>query len=401
MLDVSDPDFVADPHPAYARLRSTDPVHRLTLPDGTQAWLVTRYEDVRAAYTDPRLLMTRPKDTTWQGLSLPPALSVTVASSDPPVHTRLRKLLAAAFTARRVEALRPAIQRFTDELLDAVVDQGECDLMAALARPLPIRVFRELFGLPADDGDEIFKLVGQLFVPNSDDRQGRAAAFAKTFAYLTDLVRRKQSQPGDDLLSALIKARDVDDRLSEDELCGMIAILLVAGSQTTAHLIANSVITMFRRPELAAVLLDKPELVPSAVEEVLRHEAPVPVGVRRFAAEDMVIAGTPIARGEVVMFSIAAANRDGEVFPDPDGFDECRADAGRHMAFGHGIHRCLGAGLAKLEGEVALATILRRLPGLVPATPVDQLRWLDNLSIRGVRELPVAWERVSTGTPVR
>jgi cytochrome P450 len=313
------------------------------------------------------------------------------------VHTRLRKLLTAAFTPRRVAEMRPAIQRFADELLDRFAAQGGCDLVAAFARPLPIRVFRELFGIPDSDGDEVFHLAGMLFMPNAADRQHRAAAMAKMQSYLVDLVRRKQRDPGGDLLSALIRARDVAERLTEEELTGMVAVLMSAGSQTTTHLISNSVITLFRNPGLAATLAAQPGLVPPAVEEVLRHEGPVPVSGRRFATEDLTIGDTRISQGEPVLFALAAADRDPCVFPDAGRFDHERVDAQRHMAFGHGIHHCVGAALARLEGTIALATLVRRLPGLALAIPVEKLRWQDYVSVRGVHELPVTWDPGRSG----
>jgi cytochrome P450 len=403
VFDVSDPGFVADPYPAYAALRANDPVERISLADGSKAWIVTRHADVRAAFADPRLQMNRElsNDESRKGLSLPSAMAVTLATSDPPVHTRLRRLVSAAFTPRRVEKLRPAVARIADGLLDAVADEGACDLAAAFARPMPVLVFRELFGIPAEDGTEVFDWAASLIVPTSENRELRAKALASIGGYVRDLVRRKQKEPCDDLLSALIEARDVHERLDENELTTMVVLLMASGSQTTTHLIGNSVLTLLREPARAAAVAGRPDLVPAVVEEVLRYEGPVSLSARRFASEDMVIAGTSIARGDTVYLGLGAANRDDEVFADAGGFDPDRPDLGRHMGFGHGIHHCLGAGLARLEGEVALAALLRRLPGLALAIRVEDLRWQDNLNVRGVHELPVTWDRSNAARPER
>ncbi|MFE9168788.1 cytochrome P450 family protein [Streptomyces kebangsaanensis] len=380
--------FRADPHPVYAELRALGPVHRVRLPppEGYDTWLVVGYEEARAALADPRLA----KDVGAAGMALfdEQAFGKHMLVSDPPQHTRLRSLVTRAFTARRVEALRPRIQRITDELLDAMLPRGRADLVEAFAYPLPITVICELLGVPEIDRAAFREMSNEVVVPTSEEAGLRAADQLGT--YLAELIEDKRcAGPADDLLSALIRTTAEDgDRLSGDELRGMAFLLLIAGHETTVNLIVNGAYNLLTHPDQLAELRADLDLIDGAVEEVLRHEGPVETATFRFAAQPLEIAGTAIGRGELVMIGLTAADRDACRYPAPDRFDIHRDTRG-HLAFGHGIHYCLGAPLARLETRTALRTLLRRAPALALDGPPGE--WLPGMLIRGRRSLPVRW----------
>ncbi|MDT0611085.1 cytochrome P450 family protein [Streptomyces lancefieldiae] len=382
--------FTRDPYPVYARLRARGPVHRIRMPEGNaEAWLVVGYEAGRAALTDPTLS----KD--WGKAS--PSLPLGAISSgphmlraDPPDHTRLRKLVAREFTARRVEELAPRIQKTTDALLDRMLarSDGRADLVEALSFPLPISVICELLGVPGLDRDS--------FRTWSNDALGATAPGARTAAaasmarYLEELLASKRQQPGDDLMSALIHGSDGDgDRLSADELRGMAWLLLVAGHETTVNLISNGVLALLTHPEQLAALRADLTLVDSAVEEMLRYDGPVETPTYRFTTEPVTIGDTVVpGGGELVLVALADADRDPARFPEPDRFDITR-DARGHVAFGHGIHYCLGAPLARLEARIAISTLLERCESLALDIHPAAITWRPGLMIRGPQSLPV------------
>ncbi|GGU86140.1 cytochrome P450 [Streptomyces filipinensis] len=376
-----------DPHPVYARLREQGPVHRVQLPDWEDlAWLVVGYEEARAALADQRLA----KDTSKIGVTVMDQAMIGehLLATDPPQHTRLRALVTRAFTMRRVEQLRPRIQQVTDELLDEMLPAGRADLIASLAYPLPITVICELLGVPDMDREEFRKTSTEVVAPTNE--QTGYEAVVRLGAYLTELIEDKRgSGPTDDLLSDLIRTTAEDgDRLSAQELRGMAFLLLIAGHETTVNLIGNGVHALLTHPAQLAALRADTSLLDGAVEEMLRYEGPVQSATYRFAAEPLEIAGVPLERGDHVVISLTAAQRDGERYDDPDRFD-IRRDTRGHLAFGHGIHYCLGAPLARLEGRTAIGTLLRRAPGLtLDGTPGE---WLPGLLMRGMRSLPVRW----------
>ncbi|KOV66946.1 cytochrome P450 family protein [Streptomyces sp. MMG1121] len=376
-----------DPHPEYARLRERGPVHRVRLPGwADEAWLIVGYEEARAALADLRLA----KDTSKIGVTIleQEMVGKHLLATDPPQHTRLRSLVTRAFTMRRVEQLRPRIQQITDELLDEMLPAGRGDLIGSLAYPLPITVICELLGVPDMDREEFRKLSTGVVAPA--DEQTANDAVVRLGAYLTDLIEDKRcSGPTDDLLSDLIRTTAEDgDRLSAQELRGMAFLLLVAGHETTVNLIGNGVHALLAHPGQLAALRADMNLLDGAVEEMLRYEGPVHSATYRFAAEPLEIAGAAIEKGEHVVVSLTAAQRDGDRFGDPHRFDIHRDTRG-HLAFGHGIHFCLGAPLARLEGRIAVGTLLRRAPGLaLDGTPGE---WLPGLLMRGMRSLPVRW----------
>ncbi|MFF3909617.1 cytochrome P450 [Streptomyces sp. NPDC001848] len=396
ILPYADPAFVADPFPFYRQLREGGAVRRAVIVGGLEAWLVTRYEDGVAALCDPRLGSDIRDASDRRLLQQLPAteresMLRTMLRADPPDHTRLRRLVSKAFTARRVAELRPRVQAITDALLDAIVRAGHADLVADFALPLPVTVISELLGVPTTDRHDFQRWTDDMIPrgPEPPDPTVVDAAWQQMRAYLTGLLGAKRAHPADDLLSALITARDEEQRLDEDELIAMAFLLLVAGYITTVNLIGGGIAALLAHPDQLQLLRDQPALLPDAIEEFLRHDGPVNPGIARFAREDVEIAGVTIPRGATVLVASAIADRDPARFPDPDRLDITRRD-NAHLAFGHGIHYCLGAPLARLEGEVAIGTALRRLPGLALAVPAGELRWRPS-GLRGPECLPVTF----------
>ncbi|MGC9539738.1 cytochrome P450 family protein [Streptomyces sp. UG1] len=379
--------FRENPHPVYARLRERGPVHRVRLPDWqSEVWLVVGHEEARAALADQRLA----KDGTKIGLKSAEEelIGKNLLATDPPQHSRLRGLISRAFTMRRVEELRPRIQRITDDLLDDMLPRGRADLVESLAYPLPLTVICELLGVPEMDRTEFRKMSTEVVAPTSPGNE--VAAFTRLGAYFTDLIEDKRcAGPQGDLLSDLIRTTAEDgDRLSPDELRGMAFILLIAGHETTVNLITTGVHALLTHPGQLAALRADMSLLDGAVEEMLRHEGPVETATFRYAAEPLEIAGTPIEKGEPVMVGLTAANRDASRYAAPDTFD-IRRDTRGHVAFGHGIHFCLGAPLARLEARTAIRSLLERAPALASDGPPGE--WLPGVLVRGVRSLPVRW----------
>ncbi|MDV9189033.1 cytochrome P450 [Streptomyces sp. SR27] len=381
-------DFTANPYPYYAKLRESGPVHEIRLPDGFQVWLVVGHEEGRAALADPRFA----KSPSVIGVRPPEEdiIGVHLLGADAPDHTRLRRLVAGEFTGRRVESLRPRIERLTQELADAMEPAGRADLVDAFAYPLPITVICELLGVPAEDHDTFRRWSNELVTPTGD--RGHQEAMEGFGAYLDELIEDKRaSGPADDLLSGLITARAEDgDRLSLTELRAMAYLLLIAGHETTVNLISNTVRNLLTHPEQLAALRADPGLLDGTIEESLRYDGPVETSTFRFTREAVTIGGTEIPAGQGVLVGIGALDRDPARFPDPARFDIRRETRG-HLAFGHGIHYCLGAPLARLEGRIALRTLLDRFPGLALDPEAEPWEWLPGLLIRGVRHLPVRW----------
>ncbi|WP_327288154.1 cytochrome P450 family protein [Streptomyces sp. NBC_01198] len=378
--------FVEDPYPTYARLREKGPVHRVRIADDEETWLVVGHEAARAALADPRLAKDFRKISP--DVDFTPG-NANMLNADPPEHTRLRRLVAREFTPRRVTALQPRVQQITDELLDAALGEPTADLVDTLAFPLPMMVICELLGVP-DLDRKAFRGWSNDFVSGTPEAEVRAARAMSE--YLAELIEDKRcGGPADDLLSALIRTRyEDDDRLSSDELVGMAFLLLIAGHETTVNLITNGVLALLRHPDQLAALRAEPELIDGAVEEMLRYDGPVETTTWRYAAEQMTVAGTVIAQGDSVLISLAGADRDPERFPAPDTFD-IRRPAQGNIAFGHGIHYCLGAPLARMEARVAIPTLLTRAPGL--ALVPEPLTWRQGLIVRGPTRLVVSFSK--------
>ncbi|WP_274910758.1 cytochrome P450 family protein [Streptomyces sp. WZ-12] len=394
MLDLAayGEDFVADPYPYYAKLRAQGPLHRVRTPHGQEAWLVVGHEAVRSALADPRLGKDWSSANLQRVVGDDAPLFTNMLDADPPHHTRLRKLVAKEFTSRRVEALRPRVQHITDELLDAMLAAPDrrADLIEALAFPLPMTVICELLGVPSMDRDA-FRAWSQEIVSPTGQEAVQSAVLAMS-EYLTALIERQRHEPVDGLLSALIQTSDEDgDRLSHAELIGTAFLLLVAGHETTVSLISNGVRALLEHPAQLAALRADGGLLDNAVEEMLRYDGPVETATWRFAAEPVEVGGTVIPTGSPVLVSLASASRDPERFDGADDFDITRDPRG-HVAFGHGIHFCLGAPLARLEGRIALRSLLDRCPDLALDTTAATPTWRPGLLMRGMHHLPILWD---------
>ncbi|MFD9443655.1 cytochrome P450 [Streptomyces sp. NPDC060006] len=387
-------DFTRDPYPVYAELRAAGPVHRVLDPDGEEVWLVVGHDACRAAFTDPRLSRDWRKSGNMAQIvnteQDQPALA-HMLMSDPPDHTRLRRLVAKEFTPRRIEALAPRVQQIADESLDAMLaaEDRRADLVASFAFPLPMTVICELLGVPALDRAAFRGWSNEMVARTSPEAEARA--YQEMPAYLTELIAAKRARPAEDLLSAMIHTvDDGGDRLSPSELIGMSVLLLIAGHETTVNLIGNGVRALFAHPDQLAALRADAGLLDGAIEEMLRYDGPVEACTDRLALADVEMGGATIPAGSTVLIAMADADRDPERFRNPDRFD-IRRDARGHIAFGHGLHYCLGAPLARLEGRIAIRTLLERCPDLAPDADEAELTWMPGLLIRGVRELPVRW----------
>lgn len=385
-------EFVRDPYPTYAWLRRHSPVHRFTLPQGMPAWLVTRHDDVREWLADPRLAKDLERflpEAALPGPAMRDVLTRNMLASDAPAHTRLRRLAAKAFTARRVRSLRPRITQIADELLDRLGPDGTTDVIATLGE-LPITVIYELLGVPMRDWEEF----RDWSVLGSDEQSTGSADFeAATLAlktYVRDLIADKRVRPGADLLSDLIAIRDQGDRLSDDELVAMAFLLLLGGQETTVSLIGATVYHLLRHPDQLELLRAEPQRLPAAIEEVLRFDGPAMNASMRFATEDIEIGGVDVPAGGIVFLGLGSAGHDPEHVPDGEVFDIRRPGA-RHLAFGHGIHTCIGSALARLEGEIMIGRLLERFADLRLDVRPDELRWRPGMHFRGPVELPVAY----------
>ena len=389
---VTDPEVFADPYALLAELRETSPVHKLAFAD---YWVLTRYEDCRSALRDPRMGNPEPGDQvpTIAGNAVrTPKEERTLLFLNPPDHTRLRSLVSRAFTPRRVEGLRSTVEAMTAELLDPLAPASEVDLIDQLAFPLPANVISELVGVPRADRDWLRPLVSDLagtLEPNRSQEDWDRAEISgeKVAAYFDELIDRRRAEPSDDLLSALIAASDGEDRLTQSEIGLTLSLIYAAGFETTTNLIGNMVHTLMRHPDQLAWLRASRSLVPGTVDEVLRYQPPVQVDAR-YTFEDVEIGGFSIAKGSMVLTLLGAANRDPSVIDDPDRFDIGRQEAPL-LSFGSGIHYCLGASLARLEGQVVLSGLLDRFETWTPLE--DDPPWRDRLTLRGLSRLPVAF----------
>jgi cytochrome P450 PksS len=310
---------------------------------------------------------------------------------DPPDHTRLRGLVSKAFTPRLVEQMRGRVQALTDHLLDNVRGRGRFDLIRDYALPVPTTIIAEMLGVPAADRHR-FQRWSNVLVSTGSSKWGVVLAIPSVWMFLRytrKLIKARRAQPRDDLVSALTRAEEAGRQLSEDELVAMVVLLLVAGHETTVNLIGNGTLALLEHPDQLAKLRDDPSLIRPAVEELLRFGSPVEAATERYPREDVTIAGVTIPRGEMVLAVIASANRDERQFANPDKLDITR-EPNKHLAFGLGAHFCLGAALARMEGQIAIGTLLRRAPGLRLAVEPGALRWRPGLVLRGLKALPVA-----------
>jgi cytochrome P450 len=398
--DLYGTSFRADPYATFATMRRDDPVFCQPGMDGeTMIWFVTRYEDAAAVLLDderfvrdPRLALTPEQLAENPTPAAIEMIENNMLNRDGEDHRRLRRLVTKAFTPKMVEQLRPRIQAIADELIDRVESRGGMDLAAEYAFPLPITVIAEMLGVPADDQDRFREWSDAVIRPaiTEEETERFFAQMGEFVAYLQAHFAERRARPQDDLVSGLLRARDEGDALSEDEVFGTVILLIVAGHETTVGLIGNGVLHLLRRPDQLELVRNDSTLLPSAVEELLRFDGPVERALNRWAAEDVELGGKTIRRGELVIAIVGSADHDSERFPDPERLDVTRTD-NRHLAFGRGSHYCLGAPLARLEAEIALETLFRRLPGLRLAIEPSELEWRATPGFRRLVSLPVAW----------
>lgn len=383
-----------DPPRRFADLRSACPVAPVRTAMGAKAWLVTRHEDARFVLGDRRFSADRAHPGfphVGPPRPVPPGNFVHI---DPPGHTRLRRLVSRHFTVRTVGALRPKIQRYAEELTDEIARCGPpADLMSMLALPLPVRVISELVGVPRQDAS-IFPKATSIFMPSTATPELTAAKINEVKRYVAGLVAAKARDPGDDLISALIREHGPEGELTHPELIGLALVLMFGGYETTSNTLALGFTLLLRDQRQAALVQRNPALAKGAVEEILRFLSVVHTGLPRLATEDVMVGGRLVRAGEGVIVSLASADRDPAVFTDPDRFDIRRFDGHReahHLAFGYGIHQCIGQMLARLQLRIAVQTALARLPRLRLAVPVEDLPFRHDMFIYGLHKLPVRW----------
>ena len=383
-------EMAQDPYPTYAKLRGRDPVHRSRLMD---AWVFSRFADVDAILRDHRHFSSDPRKRVASGrrASLPNVEEPSMLFLDPPDHTRLRALVNKAFTPRAVAALEPHIRELMTMLLDAVDDPAAFDLMEAVAKPLPVIVIAEMLGIPPEDraqfavwSDQRARILEPTLSP--DERETADAAMRSLDEYLMPIISARRVDPKDDIISALAQAEEEGDKLTEREVLIMLRLLLVAGNETTTNLIGNGVLALLRHPDQLAALREDPGLIPSAIEELLRFDSPVQVDVRS-VVDDCEVNGFRVRQGDNVVTLLGAANRDPDRFEAPDRLDVRRGDQ-NHLSFGRGIHHCLGAPLARLEGRVVLQALIDRFSSL--RLLEDRPAFRSSVALRGLLALPVS-----------
>jgi cytochrome P450 len=400
-LDITSSAFKENPYAVFTDMRTHNPIQKVAMPGGREAWLITNYAAADSALRDPRFVKNirmalTPEEIEAHFPGRPEAqqqmFSQSMLTLDPPDHTRLRSLVNLSFTPRLIEHMRERIQAITNELLDAIQDQKEVDLLETFAFPLPIIVISEMLGVPSVDRNQ-FRIWSNLIV----DAAGNPQQFStirenlfKFYNYIVQLIAEKRQHPAEDLLSQLIATETAGDKLTESELVSMVFLLIVAGHETTVNLVGNGVLALLTHPDQLAKLKNDPGLIKTAIEEFLRYRSPVMTSTDRWAREDVLFEGQQIKRGEHVLVILAAANHDPAVFDDGEELDITRPE-NRHLAFGKGIHFCLGAPLARLEGQIAISTLLKRLPDLRLNIDPQDLQWRPGLLILGLTSLPVAF----------
>ena len=391
------PHVRANPFPLYQRMREEFPIHRITDPQtGMHFWLMTRYADVLSTVKDPRFTQdpTRLPDEVRQrffGHKLR-ALSRHLLTVDPPDHTRLRSLVSKVFTPRRIEELRPRITAICSQLLDSLSAEGSGgDFLKHVAFPLPVIVIAEMLGIPPEERDQFREWTQAFFAPPSKDAQEKTRQVHQLFfKYLEDIFEKRRQEPRDDLISGLIAVQEQGERLSPEELTSMVFLLLVGGYETTGNLLGNGLFSLLRHPDELQRLREDRALIPSAVEEMLRYCGPFELSILRFAKEDLELHGQHIQAHEALRVNYLAADRDAEQFSEPDRFDVSRTP-NKHVGFGHGIHFCLGAPLARLEAITLFELMLERLPGLRLTMEPEQHAWRPSAQARGLVSLPLAF----------
>ncbi|GIP00542.1 cytochrome P450 [Paenibacillus lautus] len=380
-------EFTHNPYPVYEKLRQSDPILNLQFPDGRFGWLISNYEEAVEALKDSRFSKDVAKAMGQEQTSV---FSTNMLFSDPPDHKRLRGLVQKGFTPQRIADMRGHIQEIADNLLDAVSSKDTINLIDEYAFKLPIIVISEILGVPTEDQDKFRVWSNSIIGASNQEMNEQVVQHMNEFiAYLKDWFAKVRKQPGDDMISQLVIAENQGDRLSEQELYGVVTLMIIAGHETTVNLIGNGVLALLEHPEQRKLLQEQPELIHGAIEEMLRYNGPVEFSTSRWATEDMDFHGVHMKKGDLVVIALNSANRDASQFADPNIFDITR-EKSQHLAFGKGIHLCLGAPLARLEGEIAINTLLRRYPNFELQRDIDELEWRPGMIVRGVKEIPIS-----------
>jgi cytochrome P450 len=393
------PHLAGCPYEAYAKLREAGGAHQAVKPSGGPVWVISRYDDVKALLSDPRMSIEASNSRHgYEGFGLPPALDAHLMNVDDQAHARLRRLVSSAFTPRRIDAQREHIQAAADRLIDAIAPIGQADLVAAYAAAIPVVVICDLLGIPESDGAAFQAYTRSLMNPNDPDRPSTRDLVTGMHACLVELIEHKRTEPADDLLTAMITARDGEDRLTENELTSLAFLILWAGFETTVHLISNAIAALLTEPRLAEIVRGEPDphtaRMAALVEELLRRDGPMLTAIRRFPLEDLTVGERTVPAGETVLLALTSANHDPQHIPDPEVIDLDQPGGG-HLGFGHGPHYCLGAPLARMEARTALWSIVHRLPDLALAVPEEDLPWKIDHRQHALTALPVTF----TGQP--
>ncbi len=397
-VDVTSPMFKANPFPFYAQLRAEAPVFPVMLPSKQRAWLVTRYDDVLYVLKDERFAKDRHNAMSVEQLKkapwVPPMfkpLEQNMLDMDGPDHARLRGLIHKVFTPRLIEQMRDQILALTNELLNRVEPKGHMDVIADFALPLPLTMIGRILGVPVEDNRKFHAWTKTLISAGTNRNLLVLVPSIMSFmGYLKKLIKERHAHPKDDLITALVQAKEGSDSLSADEVLAMIFLLLVAGHETTVNLIGSGTLALLEHLDQLEKLRREPVLIKPAIEELLRFVCPVETATERYAREDITIAGTTIPRGELVLAVIGSANRDANFFDKPDALDITREN-NKHLAFGQGVHYCLGAPLSRLEGQIAINTLIQRMPNLRMSVSPEQLHWRSSFILRGLEALPVSF----------
>jgi len=396
---IASREFKADPYPFYARLRAAAPVYRTLLPDKRPVWLITRYDDVLVVLKDEQrftkdwtVAMTpaQQKKMPWLPPMFRPLLR-TILDTDGPEHHRLRGLIHKAFTPALIEQMRARIERLSGDLLDAAAPRGRMDIIRDYALPIPLTIISEMLGVPPRDRANFSRWTKAMI--NASAGRSSLLAFPQVWMmirYINRLIRERHASPQDDLISALVQAEESGERLNADELLAMIFVLIVAGHETTVNLIGSGSLALIENPTQMRLLHLQPELIKNAIEELVRYVSPVEQATERYASEDVTMHGVTIPRGEMVFAVIASANRDEKHFTDGDRLDLTRENS-KHLSFGLGAHYCVGAPLARLEGQIAIQMLVQRYQALHLQTQPAALRWRPGVTVRGLEALPVAF----------
>lgn len=397
-FDLFSHNFKRDPFATFSQMREEVPIYGHVSPNGTTTWYVTRYDDVLTVLRDNgrfvkdirNTMLPEERPSSGRNNTVQQRINENMLFSDPPDHTRLRALVTQAFTPRRVEKMQVGVQQIAAELLDRVAPEGHMDVIADYALPLPVIVICEMLGIPKGDQNMVSSWSQSIISPGSRglnyrERRRQMRAFVD---YLGTLFAQRKSDPQDDLVTALVEAEEAGERLNDAELSSMVALLLVTGHETTVNLIGNGVLALLQNPEQLQLVMENEEVLGTAVEELLRYDGPVETSTTRWVRRDCEFMGQKLKRGDIMRVVLASANRDAAYFDDPDELDVTRQN-NKHLAFGHGIHYCLGAPLARLEGKIAIKALFDRFPQVRLLIPSEQLQWRSGVLFRGLESFPV------------